>query len=523
MAQGETSQRGNGAAPRHHPSVAQAGRMALAAGLALLPMNTVRAQAPQPAQVPQPASQSSPVSSAPPPGPVPPTPPGLLQSLQTQSSLLGDMLGVRPWLAARGITTGINETSEVLANVTGGVKTGPAYDGLTLLSAGLDTERAFGWHGGTFNLSALWIHGRNLSQDNLGQNAGGILQTPSGIEAERTFRLWEAWFDQATPGGNADIKIGQQSIDQEFITSTYTTLFINTMMGWPALPSYDMYAGGPAYPLSSLGVRLRGSAGPFTALLGVFDDNPPGGPFSDDDQLRGRERGGLGFNFNTGALVIGELQFALHPVSSDQSAKPTAGSVGLPGIYRIGAWFDSGAFPDQRVDENGVSLASPASDGIARPRRHDFAIYTSCDQQLWQDKAGRAVGVFARLMGAPGDRNLISFSTNLGLSVKAPFTSRPNDTVGIGYGLARVSSSASALDEDTRDFSGNDATPIRSTESFIEVTYQAQITPWWSVQPDFQYIFTPGGGVSNPDNPGGSATPRIANEAIFGLRTGITL
>ena len=142
MAQGETPQCGSGAAPRHHPSVAQAGRMALAAGLALLPMNTVRAQAPQPAQVPEPASQSSPVSSAPPPGPVPPTPPGLLQSLQTQSSLLGDMLGVRPWLAARGITAGINETSEVLANVTGGVKTGPAYDGLTLLSAGLDTERS---------------------------------------------------------------------------------------------------------------------------------------------------------------------------------------------------------------------------------------------------------------------------------------------------------------------------------------------------------------------------------------------
>ena len=74
------------------------------------------------------------------------------------------------------------------------------------------------------------------------------------------------------------------------------------MAGWPLLPSVDQYAGGPAYPLSSLGVRIKGEVAPhITGLLGVFNDNPPGGPFNDDSQTRGREASGTRFNLNTPA------------------------------------------------------------------------------------------------------------------------------------------------------------------------------------------------------------------------------
>ena len=290
------------------------------------------------------------------------------------------------------------------------------------------------------------------------------------------------------------------------------------MMGWPALPSYDMYAGGPAYPLSSLGLRLRGSAGPFTGLLGVFDDNPAGGSFSDDDQLRGPERSGVEFDLHTGALVIGELQYALNPPPADPKAQ-----AGLAGTYRFGGWFDTGAFPDQRYGNTGLSLADPASDGNSRLLRDDFGMYFSGDQQLWQQKGGpRGAGVFARLMGGPADRNFLSFSTNLGVTLKAPLGSRPNDTLGIGYGLARVSGRASALDQDRQVLDGDAAYPVRSSESFIEITYQAQIASWWLLQPDLQYVFTPGAGIPNPDNPNGASTPRIGNEAIIGIRTNIT-
>jgi porin len=82
-------------------------------------------------------------------------------------------------------------------------------------------------------------------------------------------------------------------------------------------PDCRPYAGGPAYPLSSLGVRLRGEPiDSITMLTGVFQDNPPGGPFNNDSQLLGPTRYGANFNLRTGALFIAELQYALKPASA---------------------------------------------------------------------------------------------------------------------------------------------------------------------------------------------------------------
>lgn len=433
-----------------------------------------------------------------------PAPPasGFMTNLWTRDTLLGDMDGLRPALGRYGISLGLTETSEVLGNVTGGVHRGFAYDGLTTLTIGLDTQKAFGWPGGTFNASVLQIHGRNLSADNL-----LVLQTASGIEAEDTTRLWELWYDQAFAGGRFDVKLGLQSLDQEFMASAGASLFLNAAMGWPVLPAADLYAGGPAYPLSSLGIRLRARpTSNLTLLAGVFDDNPPGGPFDDDSQLRGAERHGLGFNLNTGALFIAEAQYATDAIG------------GLPGTYKLGFWYDTAGFPDQRFGADGLSLAAPGSSDDPLIHRGNFSFYGMFDQTVWRPdpKGARALGVFARATGAPGDRNLVSFSLNAGITLKAPFPGRDNDTVGIGYGLAHVSGRTAALDRDTALFSGT-AYPVRSNEQFIEVTYQYQVAPWWQLQPDFQYVLNPGGGIQNPDNP----AQRVGNEAIIGLRTNI--
>jgi len=50
----------------------------------------------------------------------------------------------------------------------------------------------------------------------------------------------------------------------------------------------------------------------------------------------------------------------------------------------------------------------------------------------------------------------------------------------------------------------------------VEVTYQYQVTPWWQLQPDVQYVFNPGAGLANP-----AGTGKIGNEAVLGLRTNI--
>ena len=116
---------------------------------------------------------------------------GFLNGISRSSYMLGDMWGLRTALAKYGISFALQETSEVLGNPSGGIRRGAAYDGLTQMALQMDTNRAFGWYGGTFNVSALQIHGRNLSADNL-----GTIQTSSGIEADRATRLWELWYQQ---------------------------------------------------------------------------------------------------------------------------------------------------------------------------------------------------------------------------------------------------------------------------------------------------------------------------------------
>jgi porin len=469
------------------------------------------------AQLPfAPAQQQSPTpgdaNSAEPEGPGP----GFTTNLfaPSRTTLLGDAFGVRSYLGRYGISLGLTETSEVFGNATGGIRRGATYNGLTIMSLGLDTQKAFGWDGGTFNVSALQIHGRNLSAENLGN-----LNTSSGIQATRATRLWELWYQQSFLDGRLDVKLGQQSLDQEFIGSQGASLFINTMMGWPVVPSYDLYAGGPAYPLSSLGVRLRARLTPqVTGLIGVFDDNPPGGPFYDDSQVRGASQSGTRFNTRTGALIIGELQFAVNQPAEGQVVREGQ-SQGLPGVYKIGGWYDTAKFYDQRIDTAGLSLADPDSTGLPRFRRKNWSIYGTADQTVWRPDPDEpmSLGVFARIMGAPGDRNLVSLGVNAGVVLRAPFKGRDNDSVGLAYGYAGVGRSASLLDKDAVLQSGVPGS-ARSGESFIELTYQYQVAPWWQVQPDFQYIFLPGGGVPNPSNPG----KRIGNEAIFGLRTNIT-
>ena len=225
-------------------------------------------------------------------------------NIWTRSNLLGSMGGLRTVLGNYGITLGITDSENLLGNTLGGVKQGATMQGVTTGTLDVDTGKAFGLPGGTFHISALQIHGESLSAPYLDD-----LQAANGNEAEDATRLWELWYDQAFLGGKFDIKLGQQSIDNEFMVSLYSSLFVNTMAGWPLIPSADLYGGGPAYPLSSLGVRLQARPTSSTDILaGVFEDNPGGGAFNADAQeLDGN---GAKFNLNTGALFIAELQYA---------------------------------------------------------------------------------------------------------------------------------------------------------------------------------------------------------------------
>ena len=425
------------------------------------------------------------------------------------STLLGDVGGLRPALARFGVTVGLSEISEWLQNAHGGIKTRNRYHGLTTLTVGVDTAQAGAWQGGSFNVSALDIHGHQLTPKTIGS-----LQTASGIEAIGGPRLWELWYEQKL-GDGADkapyqglsVRVGQQSLDQEFMVSQCATAFVGTAFGWPALPSYDLPAGGPAYPLSGLGARVRLTLADSTRLLvGAFAGDPANTRTQDPQRANDH---GTTFSLYGGTLYIAELQHSM-----------PAGETGNAGTYKIGAWYHNQHFADTRFDTANLSLADPTSGGSPHLHAGNYSVYAVADQTVWHEgqDGPRALNLFARVMGAPGDRNLISFSANLGLTVNAPFAGRDNDVLGFAVAYAKVGRHSHALDADTHVF-GAGHLPLRTSETFVEATYLFEITSWWQLQGVLQHTVRPGAGVVDPND--ATNTRRIANSTVLGLRTTI--
>jgi porin len=418
-----------------------------------------------------------------------------LDDLWTREALLGDAGGLRSFLAAYGAKLDIIETGEVLGNMTGGRRRGALYEGLTDLALTIDLKPYFNAPGSVF-ARAYQIHGRGLTGNNLGN-----LAPVSGIEATRTTRLFELWYELPL-ADRLQLRLGQQAAGTEFQVSTTAQLFVNATFGWPNLPAIVLPAGGPTYPLGTPGARLKATpSDELSLLVGLYNGNPAG-PGVGDPQLR--DASGTAFRINDGAFVIAEAQY--HPGNSERD-----------GTYRVGGWFSSERFPDQHFDTAGISLANPASNGAPRQHRHNTGIYGIVDQPVLRgDQEEGGATIFARIMGAPSDRNLVDFYVDGGVAYAGPF-GRKDDRVGVGVGYTRIGAAARGLDADQARFTGQ-ILPVRSEEIVIEVTYRLQLAPWWQLQPDFQYVFNPGGGILDPARPG----RRLGDAAVFGLRTAVT-
>src|SRR6185437_6049773 len=403
-------------------------------------------------------------------------------------NLFGDLWGLRPALSNYGLTLTILENVETFGNLSGGVKQGFEADGLTTVTLQMDTGKAFGLNGGTLNASGLQYWGDNLM----------VLQTATDIEAPVGVRLWELWYQQKF-GDKFDLKVGEQSLDEEFIIApSGDSFFVSAVSGWPALPSANLPGGGPVYPLAGVGVRARAQwTGSLTVLAGVFNGSPiprdsPNTPASNPN--------GVSFPLDVGTLAIAELQYAY---GSSASGKPS-GDGPLPGVYKLGAWYDSTKFNDQQYDTIGLPLASPLSNGDPATHHGDFSLYGVIDQMIWRskDNANRSLNVFVRPMFTPFEgRNLVSASINAGFALHAPLAGRDNDVVGAEMGTVWASSGASGFDRQMQVFQPSVYTPVRSSETFIEASYQFQVLPSWVIQPDVQYFINPAMGIASPDEP----------------------
>ncbi len=478
--------------------------------LASVPVLPALSANPGPALDPRFVAQASEATPAAPASPQSAGTWGALGGAWQSPTLLGDMGGLRPALAKYGITLQLYEEAETFGNPTGGVRQGFEVNGVTTAQLQWDPKPLLGVDGGIFSVSGFHIWGGDLSAANLLN-----LQTVSSLETNASIRLWELWYQQNF-GARFDVKIGEQSLDNEFMMSQNAAYFLNSVMGWPMLPSANLPGGGPVYPLAGLGVRARARpSDAVTIMAGVFNGSPiplnsPNTPLSNPN--------GLSFPLNTGVLAIAELQYTFPAATpSGKPAKPEARCrARTRSAHGTTARISRARSTTRRASR---SQAPPATEMPAQ-KQGNYAIYAVADQTIWRGSDGsRNVSAFVRPMFTTlQDRNLISFSVNAGLTLHQPFAGRDNDVLGLGFGVARVSDGVANSDRDFRVFQPTVATPVRGTETFVEATYQAQILPSWQLQPDVQYVINPGAGLANPYAP----TQSIRNEFVIGLRANLT-
>lgn len=428
-------------------------------------------------------------------------------SIWEQDTLTGDWGGARSALKDRGVTVGLNYIGETFGVLSGGIDRRTTYEGRVEFSIDADLQKLIGWTGSKTHVTVYQIHN---SGHNVVENTESIAD-PSNIDALSTTRLFTAWFEQSF-GDRVSLRVGQLAADDEFFTSDTAGGLINGTFGWPGILASDTLHSGPAYPLAVPGARLKLTpTDDVTVLAAVFTGDPagPNCTASDDNNPQKCNRyGTAAFGLDGGSLWVGEVQYAVNQGKQ---------AVGLPGVYKFGAWYATANFLEQHYGFNAsgvqVSLADPTL-AFNMADRGNGGVYAIADQMVWRGAAS-SVNLFVRGGAVPSDRNLVSYYVDGGVGIKGLLPGRADDTLTVGAAYAKISPAAVALDRDFLAFNGPPYA-VRSAETLLEVSYAAQLAPWWIVQPDLQYIWHPSGG-QNPDDP----TLTLDHAFVAGIRSTI--
>lgn len=366
----------------------------------------------------------------------------------------GDWNRNRSLLEDRGFTFLTTYTSQVWGNVAGGVRPGATYAGLLQFGAELDFEKLVGWQGGSFNTTWVWIYGGNPTT-----SLSGALFPASGIEAPNGFRALDLWLQQKLFDDILTLRGGLFNADRDFTISQGAQFFLNAAFGWPIL--YDGSLGGPpAYPFAAPGLFAAiepGGGWKFraAALQGVVW--PPG---ENPTNFYWR------VNRDNGLLFLGEAEYAWAEAP-------------LPGAVQLGTILESGY-------QDYVSRGGDVWGGSY--------FYGIIDQMIWREPgtstdSQEGVAGFSRLfVSATQDRDPVGLLFNAGFTWTGLLRGRDEDAAGLGFVWTRLTPGEAA------DLEG----ASRGNEFVVEASYQAQLAPWFELQPDIQLLVQPGAGTALP-------------------------
>lgn len=343
------------------------------------------------------------------------------------------------------VVAGAQLTLDGLANVAGGVDRGGRV--LSRLDGSLQLDGA--------GIGRDWLDARlDLGVMNGTRASGGLvgdIQGVDNIEGVRAFRIFNAWV--GAKGGPGGIEAGVIDLNSQFDIHNVSAPFVNSSFGTGPSLSHSGLNGPSIYPNSGLGIVVwaddTGHAVRYR--LGVFDGVP-----NDPDRP---DRTTFTINGDEGALVIGEVDKTW----------------GTHGRVAVGGWGYTARLPRLR-----------------NPDRRDHSSiggFVTVEDTLATLGNGRRVDGWVRGGLADASFNVVSSYVGGGAVLHGIARADASDTIGFGIAHADLSR---GQDVQSGAVVGADTTGS-GTETTFEVTYQNPLDDRFVLQPDVQYVVSPGG------------------------------
>jgi porin len=414
----------------------------------------------------------------------------------SQKTLLGDWGGLRPLLDNYGISFTLNQTSDYVGNTRGGIRQGFVYDGLLDLEVDIDLSKRLGWKGGKIHFTGYGIQGQDLST----QYIGSILTT-TNIESNPSIpKVGEFWFEQKLLDNRLGIRVGLLEADRYYVISPTANVFVNSTFGFPDSWEANMPGSGPGYPNATPGLLASYDFNDDWKITASVMNGMPNGPDTTSSQY--------GTKVPVGNGTLSWLEGAFTPEWS-------LGNQVLPGYYKLGGWYNSYTVSNVTLDDTGRTFNNP----VNTTYRGQYSVYGVVDQALWREanSINQGLNAFARVTYSPQtERNLVTWYFDTGLAYIGMFDGRPEDIIGLGFAWAKFTPYLNSQIAGQNAQAGTQ-TPMATAESVIELTYQAPISPWLTLQPFFQYAMNPGGKAPMPNNP----NQAIPSATVVGLRANV--
>jgi porin len=362
-----------------------------------------------------------------------------------QDNFTGDWHGLRSKLEDNGVAiSGSYTTNSFIKAHSGGLldNSKPSYQGLINTSVEFDTKKMHLYQGGKLFVSFQNVQGKGISE----KYVGDYMSFESFDPQKKITQLGEYWYEQSLFSEKIKLKIGKQDGCCEFMGLDTGAEFINS--GFTFIATAPI----PTYPNPAIGfVTTIQPKENIYLKYGLFDGSGVGSE--------------SGFNtiFHKGSsyMHIGEIG-VIH------SAK------NCPGKFLYGMWLHTGD-TDELLSDDTLNSGVIAE---TFPSNHGF--YTEFEQMIFKEKVdnledNQGLNVFGQFGWSPPNKSELTKYFGTGLAYKGLISKRYDDVLGVGINFAKFSKRLGHI----------------KGESVLEVFYKMSLTPWLSIQPDFQWINKP--------------------------------